>query len=70
MKDIKSVDLDKTMILAEELGIKVTKHSENFGFYVATNGERKILDVIDLFVAIFPEIADSKYRKELGGQVH
>lgn len=58
------------MILAEELGIKVTKDSQNPGFYVTTNGERKKLDVIDLFVAIFPEIADIKHKKELGGQVH
>ncbi|WP_063562959.1 hypothetical protein [Paenibacillus sp. O199] len=70
MKDIKSVDLDKMMILAEELGIKVTKGSQNPGLYVTTNGERKNLDVIDLFMAIFPEIADIKHKRELGGQVH
>lgn len=70
MRDTRPVDLDKMIILAEELGIKVTKNSKKPGFYVSTNGERKKVDVVDLFVAIFPEMADIKHNKEVGGHTH
>ncbi|PYY28247.1 hypothetical protein [Paenibacillus illinoisensis] len=37
---------------------------------VAGQGKRKKVDVVDLFMAIFPGIADLKIKNEAGGELH
>lgn len=44
--------------IAKEIGIKVTENSKTPGFYLTQNRKSKKIDVIDLFVAIFPEIKE------------